>query len=588
MINTYSKYSSEKSIRRWRDRTPIIGIFLGLAGVVIIGKLFYIQVIQHEAYKNAATAEQLRKLTIPAERGTISMLSGDKEIPIVLNETKYLIFADPSFIKDPKKTATLLHPLLGGELNDLEDKLSINSRYVELKKKLDEDTKNKIAKLKLPGIVAKKHRFRTYPEATLAAQTLGFVNYDGDGQYGVEGYLNEELAGTPGQLKAITDVHGVPLAGNSENIVKQPIEGQDITLTIDTTIQRIAEEAIKNGVEKTKSPNGGVVIMDINTGAVKAIANWPSYDPSAYEKVTDQNLYKNRSITDPLEVASIMKLMTISAGIDTGVITKDTTYQDLGYQEVDGLRIKNALSYGVRTFSMFDVIKYSLNTGVIQVLKEMGGGEVNEKARVLWHNYLVDHYNFGKLTGVEQSGEGRGIVPDPKEGYGLNVQYANTTFGQGISVTIMQCAAALSSVINGGTYYKPSLVHSMTDSEGVKTINTSKVVTTNVVTAATSADMVSLMERYAKENNPESARTGFSIGGKTGTAEIPSPNGGYYDDKFNGTYAGFIGGRTPQYAIVIRVDEPKISGSAGAIAARPVFTEIAKGMMDTLPFSRDL
>jgi cell division protein FtsI/penicillin-binding protein 2 len=218
----------------------------------------------------------------------------------------------------------------------------------------------------------------------------------------------------------------------------------------------------------------------------------------------------------------------------------------------------------------------------------MGGGEVNEKARLLWHNYLVDHYNFGKQTGIEQSGEGTGIIPDPKEGYGLNVQYAETTFGQGMSVTLMQYAAALSSVINGGTYYKPSLVQSMTTPDGVTHLNEKKIVTTNVVSANTSAAIVSLMEQYAKENNSETARAGFSIGGKTGTAEIASPEGGYYKDKFNGTYAGFLGGRTPQYVIVIRIDEPKISGSAGAIAARPIFTEIANNMMDSLPFSRGL
>lgn len=588
MINTYSKYSAEKAPTRFRDRTPILGILLGIAGVIIVGRLFYIQVIMHETYKSAAVAEQLKKLVIPAERGTISVLSGDKGMPIVLNETKYLLFADPSFIKIPHDTAVKLQPLLGGELVDIEEKLSYNSRYVELAKKLDEDTKNKIAKLKLPGIVAKKQRFRSYPEDQLASQVLGFVNYDGEGQYGIEGYLDDVLSGTPGQLKAITDVHGVPLAGNSENIVKRPVEGNDITLSLDMTIQRIAEDALKTGVDNSRSTGGSVVIMDASNGAIKAMANWPTYNPSSYEKVTDQSLYKNKSVTDALEVGSIMKLLTISAALDLGVINKETTYLDLGYAEADGFIIKNALSYGERTFSIFDILKYSLNTGAVHVLKEMGGGELNERTRIIWHDYLVNHYKLGSLTGIEQSGEGKGIVPDPSKGNGLNIQYANTAFGQGISITLVQFASALSALVNGGTYYQPSLVHSITNTEDISDLSIPKVIASGIVTPTASADIVSLMEHYAALNNSETARAGFSIGGKTGTAEIPDPNGGYKKDIYNGTYAGFVGGEKPQYVIVIRVDEPKISGSAGAVVCRPIFTEIANKMMDTLPFARAL
>ena len=563
-------------------------ILLGLIGVIFVAKLFYIQIIKHETYKTAAIAEQLKKFSIPAERGTISVLSGEQEIPIVLNETRYLLYADPSFIKKPKETAEKLQPLIGGDVKVLQEKLERQSRYVEIAKKLDETTKVKIAELKLPGIVAKRQRFRTYPEAQFSSQVLGFVNYDGEGQYGVEGYLNEELGGTLGQLKAITDVHGVPLAGNSDNIVTQPVDGEDITLTIDTNMQRIAEEAIKNGVERTKSPGGSVIIIEAANGTVKAMANYPGYDPSAYEKVTDQNLYKNRSVTDAMEIGSIMKLMTISAALDLGVISKDTTYLDRGYEEADGYRIRNALSYGERTFSIFDIIKYSLNTGAVHVLKEMGGGELNEKTRILWHGYLTDHYRFGGLTGVEQSGEGKGIVPSPSEGSGLNIQYANTAFGQGITVTIMQFAAALSALVNGGTYYQPSLIYSTTDKSGNQELHIPKIISDNVVSDSVSLDIIDLMEHYARDNNPEAARAGFSIGGKTGTAQIPSPDGGYREDVFNGTYAGFVGGQEPQYVVVLRIDEPRISGFAGADAARPIFTEIANNMMNTLPFSRDL
>jgi len=588
MINTYSKYGADKSTTRLKDRTPIIGILLVLAGALIVGRLFYIQVIKHETYKSAAVAEQLKKLIIPAERGSISILDGEKVLPAVLNETKYLIFADPSFVRNPHVTATKLQPLLDLEVNELEKKLSISSRYVELKNKLDEKTKNKISALKLPGIVAKKQKFRSYPEIAFASQVLGFVNYDGLGQYGVEGYLNEELNGTPGLLKAVTDVRGVPLAGNTENVVKRPIDGQDITLTIDTTMQLVAEAAIQNGVETTRSTGGSVVILDASSGAVKAMANWPSYDPSNYDKVEDQNLYKNKSVTDALEVGSIMKLMTMSAALDLGVISKDGSYLDKGYEEADGYRVKNAISYGERTFSIFDILKYSLNTGAVHVLKQMNGGGLNERTRILWHGYLTEHYMFGRQTGIEQSGEGKGIVPDPTDGHGLNIQYANTAFGQGITVTLVQYAAALCALVNGGTYYQPSLIYSTTSPGEVIKTNKPKVVATNIISESASNDIVDLMKQYAKQNNPETARAGFSIGGKTGTAQIPAASGGYREDAFIGTYAGFVGGGRPEYVVVLRVDEPKNGGFAGSNAARPIFTEIANNLMDVLPFTRSL
>ena len=588
MINTYSRYGLKNKPLRWKDRTPLIGVLLAVVGVIFVGRLFYIQIIKHDDYKAAAIAEQLKKFSIPAERGTISLLDGEKELPIVLNETRYLIYADPVFIKKPQETAEKLQPLIGGDVNNIKEKLTRASRYVVLAKKIDESIKAKISALKLPGIVSMKQRFRTYPEGQMAAQVLGFVNYDGEGQYGIEGYLNSELAGKPGLLKAITDVRGVPLAGNSENIVDAPVPGKNVVLTLDSTIQSIAENAIKNGVEKTKANSGSVVIMDINTGRVKGMANWPSFEPQKFEEVTDLNLFKNRAVTDPLEPGSVIKTLVMGAGNDLGLINEESTYFDQGSVVVDGHTIKNGIYIAPGVYNMFDVIRDSLNTGSVSILKLMGGGEINEKARTTWHHYLTDQFQFGKKTGVEQVNEAKGIVPDPIHGYARNLTLANTTYGYAISITMVQLAAAVSSAINGGTYYQPTVLYSLIDAKGNEVINEPKIVKQNVISASASKVVVDLMERYAASNNRETARAGFSLGGKTGSAEIALPEGGYKPNSFNGTYVGFVGGSSPQYVVALRVDEPKISGSAGAVAARPIFTEIANNMMDSLPFSRGL
>lgn len=553
-------------------------------GLLFVGRLFYLQIIKHDAYKSAALAEQFKKFSIPAERGTISLSDGDKSIPVVLNETRYLLYADPGFIISAKEVAEKLQPVIGGSVEELEKKLSTPSRYVELAKKLDEPTKQKIDALELKGVVTKEQRARTYPQGQLAAQALGFVNADGEGQYGVEGYLDRELAGEPGQLKAITDVRGVPLAGNADNVVKEPVPGKNVTLTLDTTIQRIAEESIKNGVTGTNAQSGSIVIFDVNSGAVKGMANWPSFEPAAYESVTDQTVFKNKTVTDPLEVGSIMKTLTISAGLDQGVIGRDSTYYDAGYEEVDGFRITNAINFGTGDFTVFDIIRNSLNTGAVHVLKAMGGGEVNEKARTVWYDYMFNRYQLGKNTGIEQSGEASGVIPDPIEGDGRNIQYANTAFGQGMTATPLQMAAAVGSIVNGGTYYKPHIVARYDDPDGTSVEVKPEIVRSGVISAAASADIVNLMERYAQANNREAARPGFAVGGKTGTAQIADGNGGYKEGIYNGTYAGFVGGKNPEYVIVIALIEPRIKGFAGSDGARPIFTATANAMLDSLPF----
>lgn len=572
------------AVKPYRDNTMWLFVVLIFTGIVLISRLFFIQIIKHETYKSAAIAEQLKKFSIPAERGKISILDGEDSLPIVLNESKYLIYADPAFIENSLEIARKLQPIIGGTVDDLEKKLSTRSRYVELVKKADSSAKNKIDELKIKGIVSKEIRVRSYPQAQLAAQVLGFVNDDGAGQYGIEEWLNNDLKGKDGLLKAITDVRGVPLAGNSENIVEAPKAGKNVTLTIDATIQRIAEDALKDEIEKTKASSATAIVMDVHSGAVKAMANWPSYDPSKYSEVSDLGTYKNKTISDSLEAGSIMKTLTIASAIDQGLITGQSTYYDSGFAEVDGLKITNVLKLGAGDKSIYDVIRYSLNTGAVHLLKLMGGGEVNKQARDIWYKYLYENYRFGQLTGIEQAGETKGIIPNPDEGQGLNIQFANTSFGQGIAVSPIQMAAAQASIYNGGTYYKPTLIHSITDDTGKEKITSPQIIKSNIVSKSACDQVVSLLEQYAINSKQPILRDGFRVGGKTGTAQIPDGKGGYRDDYYIGTYAGLLGAKEIEYVILVTISEPKISGYAGSDAARPIYNMIAKNMMDSVPF----
>jgi cell division protein FtsI/penicillin-binding protein 2 len=380
-------------------------------------------------------------------------------VALAVNESRFTIFADPTYVKDPSKSSEQLSQFLGVSKDELEEKLKKNARYVILAKKVPKDAKQKVEELKLKGIAWKEERIRTYPQGATGATVMGFVNDEGNGQYGIEGSLNDKLKGTPGTIRAVTDIQGIPLVQNKDNVVTEPIHGQDTVLTIDQTIQRIAEEEIKAGVERTGAKSGSVVVMEADTGRIAAMAGFPTYDPAQYAKAEDASVFKNKAVSDPMEPGSIIKPLTVAAAIDMGVASKDTTYFDPGYQDVDGSVIKNVTNLGSGTRSVFDILRYSLNTGAVYLLKQMGGGDINEKARVSWYSYITDHFLFNQESKIEQEESSLGYIQKPTEGDGLRVQYANMSFGQGLSVTIQQIASATSAVINGGTYYQPTLVY---------------------------------------------------------------------------------------------------------------------------------
>lgn len=557
-----------------------------LACAVFVIRLFYLQVIRHDHYRKAALSSQLKEYEIPAERGVIEARNGAKTVPIVLNEKLFTLYADPVYVKEPKKAAEKIAQVIGGNAAEYQKMLETeDTRYVVLAKKLSKEQSHKITKLDLNGVGTREVPYRTYPQGSLAAQVLGFVNDDGVGSYGIEEALNEELKGRPGQLKAITDASGVPLAANEDNVHIEPEAGKRVVMTIDIGMQKQLEDLLKSGLQRVRAKSGGALILEAKTGAIKAVANYPTFHPAEFYKVKDTSRFANASVSSPLEVGSIMKPLTLAAALDMGVVHKEQTYYDPSQYKIDDAVVRNIEEDGgAGTRSVRDILQLSLNTGASWLLMQMGGGEINKQARERWHDYMVNHFLLGKPTGVEQGYEESGVIPGPNEGYGLNIRYANTSFGQGMSATSLQMAAAIASVVNGGTYYKPHLVEKIVDSDGHESKTNPKVVRENVVSREVGRAVQEMME-YTIEKNAllyglKRKHPAYGIGGKTGTAEVAKPEGGYYTDIFNGMFMGFVGGDEPQYVIVTRVDEPKIAGYAGSEAAAPLFVDIAEMLID--------
>jgi cell division protein FtsI/penicillin-binding protein 2 len=549
-------------------------------------RVFYLQVIRYDYYKKAALSDQLKQYSIPAGRGIISAHIGGGTVPIVLNQRLYTLYADPTIVKQPQQVAVKLQPIIGGNVNDITQLLKISgTRYVVLKAKLSNAQSNEILNYKLPGVGTEEQDYRTYPQGDLASQLLGFVNSSGQGEYGIEQALNTQLAGTPGQLKAVTDINGVPLAASPNNVSVAPINGDNVSLTVDVGMQAGLEKILKSAQQQFNSKDVSAVVMDVHTGQVKAMANYPTYDPSNYQNVADPSLFENDTVTYPIEPGSITKLFTVATSLEKGVVTPTTTFYDPGSWPIDGATVSDVASdHSQGQESILSTLDKSLNTGATWMLMQLGGGQIDAQGRNILYDYFSNHFMLGKSTGIQQGNgeEASGYLPQPTNtGSGINLTFANVSFGQAYTATALQMVSGLSSILNGGTYYQPTLVDQITNSSGKITNLAPKVERNNVVSQQTSNGIITLME----ENNANHILEGYPylnfgsnyiVGGKTGTAQIANPLGGYQTNEYMGTYMGFVGGNSPQYAIVVYNMEPNDYGQfAGAGAGQPVFANIA-------------
>ncbi len=551
--------------------------------MIFVFRLFWLQIVRHDQYRAAALSDQLKQYSIAPQRGIIEAQEGDSVVPIVLNQELYTLYADPTLVKNAVPDAVKLSAITkGSAVIYAEQMKSKNTRYVALAQKLNQNQSNQILALKLPGVGTQGQDYRTYPDDSLASQLLGFVNNNGQGQYGIEQALNSQLTGTPGTLKAITDANGVPLAASRDNVQIDPVNGDNIELTINLGMQTQMETILKQEYQKTKSQGLSAIIMDVNTGQIKAMANYPTYNPASYQEVSDQNLFQNAAVDNPIEPGSSMKNLTTAAALNLGVVQPSTTFYDPAHWVIDGFNITDIEEDGgAGVKSLGDILNLSLNTGATWELMQMGGGQINQQARDHWYDYMVNHYRLGRPTGIEQGYEAAGYVPGPDNGYGLNLTYANTAFGQGVTLTALQMSAALSSILNGGTYYQPTLVAKTTAANGKVKVKAPTALEKNAVKPQVGQQLATLMEYVVAQHlNPGGFSylnfpSNYIVGGKTGTAQVAQPGGGYYDDKFNGTYAGFVGGDKVQDVIVVFNTLPDVPGYAGSYGGQPVFGDLA-------------
>lgn len=564
-------------------------LFFAVLAVIEI-QLFHIQIIDHQMYLSKADAMQTNKQTIKAARGQIYVRDTDGNVaPLVMNKTVYTLFADPSSIKDVAKVKELVQRVAGQQLLDGSlDKLSNDKlQYVVLAKQLQQDQASQIKKANLYGLGLQADTQRVYPEGTLAAQTLGFVNHDGQGQYGVEQYFNKQLSGTDGVLQTVTDVSKIPLTIGAKDISIPAKNGDNLVLSIDRNIQSQAEQVLTDGLKNAKATSGSMIVMDPQTGRVLAMANLPSYDPANYGQVESASVYQNNVVSNAYEPGSVMKLFTVGAGLNEGVITPTSTFYNPGCIQVDDAKICNVeKAVSGQNMTPMQLLEYSLNTGAVWVLEQLGGGQMSLAGRQKLYSYLVNNYRLNAPTGINLANEVDSVIYKPDYPSGARVLYANMTFGQGEQLTMIQVASAFCSVINGGKYYQPTvLLGTLKDDGQTQTVQETapKVVADNVLKSDTSATLRDMLyqARFLGAGGKRKDN-GYYVGGKSGTAQKVDPNTGAYSDELTtGTYLGFGADKTktPKYVIMVRVDDAHNGGYSGSAAAQPIFDSMSNFMI---------
>lgn len=562
-----------------RSRNLAIMVFIIMA--VFVMRLFYLQIVQHDYYTSLADNEQITRLKLPAKRGLIYGLDGANPVSLVINQTVYTVFADPQVTNDDDKIAGVINRIAGGNARaNLQQLLSNKkSRYQILATRVTRLQAELIKKEELRGVSFQEQVQRVYPEGSLAAQVLGFVDYDNKGQYGVEGSLNDRLSGKDGVLQSVTDVSSVPLSIGDKNIKLPARDGDNIVLSIDRNIQSYTEQALQAGMDRTGAKKGSAMVIDPRNGKIMAMANLPSYNPEDLNSVKDVALFNNDIISAPYEPGSIIKTFTVSTGIDKGVITPQSTYVNTDYIQVEDRTISNATKGQTGTITIQHALNWSLNTGMVTIAQRLGDGTINRNARDTMYDYYHNRFGLDKLTGIELDGEVPGLMISPDKTEGNAVRYSNMSFGQGMDLTMLGVAAGFCSVVNGGNYYQPTVLDGILGQDG-KIIKTTPKLVKQTIMPSTSSTVKDMLQIARSGTFLNADKPGYKVGGKTGTSQV-IVNGEYSDKQTIASYIGYGGAEEARYVIIVQVSgDNEVFG--GAKDAGPIFTDISNWMLSYL------
>lgn len=529
----------------------MLAVLLAVVGV----RLVWIQVVQAPELATAAQRQRTRDIVLPARRGSIFDREGQ---PLAVTSDAKTVYADPGAVVDATATASSLAGVLGGKASDYLPKLHKSGSFAYIARKVDLERAAALERLKLHGIFEIDDSLRTYPGGTLACQILGFVGVDDKGLSGIEKQYDSTLSGTPGRMIAERDRQGRLIPGGIVTAL-DPVDGQDVYLTIDNDIQFKAQKELRGAVKKFDAKGGSVVVLDPRTGEILAMASTPYFDANEFAKAS-QDAMRNRAITDAYEPGSTMKAMTAASSIDAGLFTAQSMFRLPPTLRIGGRTIHEAHARGTVNYSLSDIVTKSSNVGAVKIGQALG------KKRLARY---FGAFGLSQRTGVDFPGEAKGWMP-PTSTWSASTM-GNLPFGQGLSVTPLQLARSLSAIANGGTLVTP---HFLYRQESVPA--TFPAYPVPVISRDAAFETVRMLTNVVREGTGTEAKVhGYEVAGKTGTAQKVRPGGiGYMSGVYMSSFAGFLPAGAPKVLIVITIDSPK-RGLFGGTVAAPAFSRLA-------------
>jgi stage V sporulation protein D (sporulation-specific penicillin-binding protein) len=541
---------------------------------MVWSRLAYWQVAQHGRLAMQAQAQYREYVELPALRGAIF----DRNLTqLVVNTTVYSAFVSPDQVSAAQRdtVAGALSSVLGVDRAKLMATLEANGKFAYVARRFPKAKADQLRVMKLPGVGLQEETQRSYLPAitsstTLAANLLGFVDWNGDGRYGIEEYYQKALGGTPGYISSYRDLANREIVLGSHTH-EDPVKGSDLVLSLDANIQYAAEQALAAGVKRDRAESGSVLIMDPKTGGIIAWADYPTYNANNFTK-TDASLFKDNVHSYVYEPGSVMKVVTLSGAINAGAIQPNTVINDPGVLNVGGYRIYDWDRRNHGNVNYTYVLAHSLNVGAMKAMMAEGHTAFYQGLQA---------FGLTQPSGIDVAGEN--FVAPPPAAKMSDSQYATASFGQGYSVNMVQMLAAINVVANGGKYAPPHVVERVGTRINPLILQPQR----QVISAATAAKMTAMMQDVVQHGSGWTSRIhGFELNqaGKTGTSQIPV-NGKYTQDVW-ASFVGFLPANNPRFTMMVVVRKPHYPGSDqdwtlndGYMTAEPIWKQIAQNIV---------
>ena len=554
--------SSRRKPAITRSAAPLrlLALFAGLtlAFSALAARLVILQIVNAPAYAQLAEDQRQREVTFAARRGAIFDRDGE---PLAISVDLQTIYTDPALVEDPAAAAERLAPVLGQSVANVEEKLIGSpswSRFEYLARQAQPALAAKVRRLNIPGIFIRPEAKRVYPNGELASHVLGIVNIDGDGLAGVEVRYDDILRGRPGRMVLEQDPAGRALP-QAEFTFERPTPGRSLFLTIDKDLQYFTELTLDEAVRDYGADGGVAIVMRPRSGEILALANLPDFDPNRAGDYSDDAL-RNRALTDVYEPGSAYKIVTASAALNEGVVTPRTRFVVPDEMAYSDRVFHDSHSHPTEVMRVDEIITDSSNVGTIKIGLKLGGERLDEYVR---------RFGFGARTGLDFPGESPGIVLPRSAWSGSTI--ATIPIGQGIAVTALQMAAAFSTIANDGVWIEPKLLYATMATDG-EVESSSSPADERVVSSRTAQKMKKILRNVVHEGTGAQAQIpGYSVAGKTGTAQKPLPTGGY-GNSYTASFAGFAPTTRPELVAIVVLDEP--SPIWGGWTAAPTFKTI--------------